>query len=122
MRPQRSQRVHSQPKRFERVLRLCALLIVVNLAFSIAYNAMNNAFPSQACQMNTMIGGSQLSGAFFNLADALAIILFTPLFESVCYPLVGKCKGSHVRLGQKLVTGLLVAALANLIAAWMEVQ
>uniref|UniRef100_A0A7S2IR98 Major facilitator superfamily (MFS) profile domain-containing protein n=1 Tax=Zooxanthella nutricula TaxID=1333877 RepID=A0A7S2IR98_9DINO len=98
------------------------LLIVVNLSFNMGYNAMNNAFPAQACQMNTLIGGTQLNGAFFNFGDALAIIVFTPLFESVCYPAIGKAKGSPVRLGQKLVTGLLVAGVANIVAAIMEVK
>mmetsp|Transcript_11305 Transcript_11305/g.32650 ORF Transcript_11305/g.32650 Transcript_11305/m.32650 type:complete len:652 (-) Transcript_11305:99-2054(-) len=98
------------------------LIIVVNLSYSMAYNAMNNAMPSQACQMNTMFGGAQLNGAFFNLADAIAIVLLTPLFENVAFPLIEHVKGSPVRLGQKICTGLLIAAGANAVAAWMEVR
>jgi len=98
------------------------LIIVVNVSFNLAYNAMNNAFPSQACQMNTLVGGSQLNGAFFNLGDAIAIILFTPLFESIALPLIGRLKRSPVRLGQKICCGLLVAASGNLVAAWLELE
>mmetsp|Transcript_15144 Transcript_15144/g.32662 ORF Transcript_15144/g.32662 Transcript_15144/m.32662 type:complete len:697 (-) Transcript_15144:243-2333(-) len=97
------------------------IIVLINISFNMAYNAMNNAFPSQACQMNTMVGGSQLNGAFFNLADALAIIFFTPLFEKCLYPLIARIKGSHVRLGQKLIAGLITAAIANGAAAYLEV-
>lgn len=98
------------------------LIIVANLASNMAYNAMNNAFPSQACQMNTMLGGSQLNGAFFTLADAIAVVVLTPVFESVVYPLVQRAKGSPVRVGQKLIAGLLIVACANGVAAWLEVS
>jgi len=98
------------------------IIVVVNICFSMAYNAMNNAFPSQACQMNTQFRGSQLNGAFFNLADALAVVFLTPLFESCLYPAIGWMKGSHVRLGQKLVAGMIIASLSNAVAAWMEIK
>merc|ERR1711972_379113 len=57
-----------------------------------------------------------------NLGDAIAIIIFTPLFESVCYPVIARLKGSPLRIGQKLIAGLLVAGSANLFASWMEVR
>ncbi|CAE7884772.1 NPF8.3, partial [Symbiodinium microadriaticum] len=98
------------------------VIIVVNLSFSLCYNSMNNAFPSQACQMDVRLGGGQLNGAFFNIADALAIVVFTPIFESCVYPLIARLKGSPVSLGQKMVTGLLVAAVSNFSAAVLEVK
>lgn len=98
------------------------MLVVVNIAFNLSYNAMNNAFPSAACQMNLLFGGTQLNGAFFNLADAIAIVAFTPIFESCLFPCITRMKGSPVRLGQKIVAGILVAAAANLVAAFIEVQ
>jgi len=98
------------------------LIVVVNLAFNMACNSILVAMPSQACQMNTLLGGSQLNGAFFTMADALAVIILTPLFESVVYPMISKMTGSPVRLGQKLVAGLLVGILANFVAAMLEIQ
>ena len=98
------------------------VIVVVNLSFSLCYNSMNNAFPSQACQMDVRLGGGQLNGAFFNIADALAIVIFTPIFESFVYPLISRLKGSPVRLGQKMVTGLIVAAASNFSAAVLEVK
>merc|ERR1712060_882198 len=102
-------------------LAIVPLLIVVNIGFNLAYNAMNNAFPASACQMNTLLGGEQLNGAFFNIADAIAIIVFTPLFESFLYPVLARMKGSPVRIGQKIVAGLVIAALSNMVAAWLEI-
>merc|ERR1712060_902224 len=92
-------------------LAIVPLLITVNIGFNLAYNAMNNAFPASACQMNTIVGNDQLNGAFYNIADAIAIILFTPLFEAFLYPVLARVKGSPVRLGQKIVAGLVIAAI-----------
>merc|ERR1719446_1362716 len=62
-------------------------ILCINIGFNIAYNAMNNAYPAQACQMDTrLFGGTQLNGAFFTLGDALAIIVLVPFFETVVYP------------------------------------
>eukprot|EP00959_Pyramimonas_sp_CCMP1952_P087143 1823288-Pyramimonas_sp.AAC.1 len=36
-------------------LAIVPLLIVVNIGFNLSYNAMNNAFPASACQMNTLL-------------------------------------------------------------------
>jgi len=103
-------------------LAIVPLLIVVNIGFNLSYNAMNNAFPASACQMNTLLGGKQLNGAFFNIADAIAIIVFTPLFESCLYPAIARVKGSPVRIGQKIIAGLGIAALSNMAAAWLEIR
>merc|ERR1719169_144513 len=50
-------------------------ILCINIGFNIAYNAMNNAYPAQACQMDTIVFGSQINGAFFNLGDAIGIIV-----------------------------------------------
>ena len=98
------------------------MIVVVNISFNLCYNSMNNAFPSQACQMDLRLGSTQLNGAFFNIADAMAIVVFTPLFESCLYPVIGKWKGSPVRLGQKIIAGLVIAAISNIAAAVLEYQ
>lgn len=98
------------------------IIVIVNICYNLCYNAMNNAFPSSACQMNLMLGKSQLNGAFFNLADAVAILVFTPIFETCLFPLLHRLKGSPVRLGQKIITGMLIAAFGNGVAAIQEIQ
>ena len=106
----------------QQTLSAIPMIVVVNLCFSLCYNSMNNAFPSQACQMDVRLAGGQLNGAFYNISDALAIVIFTPIFESCLFPLIGRLKGSPVRLGQKIVAGLIVAAMSNLSAAFLEYQ
>jgi len=98
------------------------MIVIVNIACNLCYNSINNAFPSQACQMDLRIGSMQLNGAFFNIADAFAVLVFTPLFESCLYPVIARMKGSPVRLGQKIVAGLLVACSSNLVAASLEMR
>ena len=97
------------------------VIVVVNIAFNLCYNSMNNAFPSQACQMDLRIGKGQLNGAFFNIADAIAIVVVTPIFESCLYPMVARMKGSNVRLGQMIIAGLIIACISNLAAAVLEI-
>ena len=97
------------------------VIVVVNIAFNLCYNSMDNAFPSQACQMDLRIGKGQLNGAFFNIADAIAIVVVTPIFESCLYPMVARMKGSNVRLGQKIIAGLIIACISNLSAAVLEI-
>eukprot|EP00929_Paragymnodinium_shiwhaense_P064187 TRINITY_DN32130_c0_g1_i1.p1 TRINITY_DN32130_c0_g1~~TRINITY_DN32130_c0_g1_i1.p1 ORF type:complete len:656 (+),score=134.28 TRINITY_DN32130_c0_g1_i1:79-2046(+) len=99
------------------------ILIILNLSFNLAYNAMNNAFASSACEMDLVFGpGQQFNGAFFTLADAMAIVFLAPLFELGLYPLIGKLKGSPVRRSQKIIAGLLVAGASNMSAAWLEMH
>ena len=72
--------------------------------------------------MDLRVGSGQLNGAFFNIADAVVIVVFTPICESCLYPLIARWKGSTVRLGQKIIAGLVVAAISNLVAAVLEIR
>jgi hypothetical protein len=102
-------------------LKTIPLILLINTSFNLCYNSMNAAMPAQACQMNCFLtGNQQLNGAFFNLGDALAIIIFAPLFETCFYPLWARIQGKDVSLGQKLVTGLCAGAVANGVAALFE--
>lgn len=99
------------------------VIVVVNLAFNLCYNSMNAAFPSQACQMDLRVGGKQLNGAFFNIADAVVIVVFTLICESCLYPLMARLSGrKSVSLTQKIILGLVIAAASNLAAAVLEIQ
>ena len=107
-------------KEAQQTLSAIPLIVVVNICFSLCYNSMNNAFPSQACQMDVRLGLSQLNGAFYNVSDALAIVIFTPIFESCLFPVIGRLKGSRVGHGQKIIAGLIIASLSNISAAILE--
>eukprot|EP00931_Biecheleriopsis_adriatica_P124097 TRINITY_DN99193_c0_g1_i1.p1 TRINITY_DN99193_c0_g1~~TRINITY_DN99193_c0_g1_i1.p1 ORF type:complete len:632 (-),score=93.29 TRINITY_DN99193_c0_g1_i1:28-1923(-) len=94
-------------------------IICINVGFNIPYNAMNNAYPAQACQMDTRLLGQQLNGSFFSLGDAFAIIILVPCFESLLYPSLQKWRGPVSR-SAKYSAGFLLAIAANLSAALIE--
>jgi len=97
-------------------------ILCINVGFNIPYNAMNNAYPAQACQMDTrLFGGTQLNGAFFTLGDALAIILLVPFFETVVYPAATRLReGRPVTRWAKYTMGFILAILANASAVVIE--
>merc|ERR1711881_497530 len=97
-------------------------ILCINVGFNIPYNAMNNAYPAQACQMDTrLFGGDQLNGAFFSLGDAAAIIILVPFFENVVWPCVTRLRrGRPVTRWAKYTMGFLLVILANVSAAVIE--
>eukprot|EP00449_Zooxanthella_nutricula_P001880 CAMPEP_0198507316 /NCGR_PEP_ID=MMETSP1462-20131121/12234_1 /TAXON_ID=1333877 /ORGANISM="Brandtodinium nutriculum, Strain RCC3387" /LENGTH=562 /DNA_ID=CAMNT_0044236559 /DNA_START=61 /DNA_END=1745 /DNA_ORIENTATION=+ len=97
-------------------------LIVINVAFGMPVHSVNAAMPSQGCQMNTMVGGSQMNGVFFRLFNGLSVVVFTPVFEAALLPALGRVQGSPIRAGQKLVAGMLLGALGNAAAAALEMR
>ena len=96
------------------------VLLVVNTGFNLLYNCMNGYMQSQACQMDLTIGSSQINGAFFNVADCLAIIITIPLFEHVVYPAIEKAKGSPITRNQKLVGGMIMGTVGVVICVALE--
>jgi len=106
-----------------RTFSIVPMLIVSNIGFSICYNPMNAAMPNQACYMNTFIGGKQVNGNFYGAADAITIILLTPVFEYCVFPLWQRLQsGKHIKLGHKLIAGMIAVFAANAAAAWIEIQ
>lgn len=95
-------------------------IICINVGFNIPYNAMNNAYPAQACQMDTRLFGQQLNGSFFSLGDAFGIILLVPLYEKVIFPAIRRYRGYHLNRSTKYVLGFSFAIAANLSAALLE--
>jgi len=95
-------------------------IVCINLGFNVPYNAMNNAYPAQACQMNTVVFGSQLNGAFFTLGDAAAIIIFVPIIEMLVYPALARCRGREATRTEKYTAGFTFCILANVVAAVIE--
>lgn len=96
-------------------------ILCVNVGFNIPYNAMNNAYPAQACQMDTRLFGRQINGAFFTLGDAFAIIVFVPILEQCVFPaLRRRRRGRAVTRREKYTCGFALVILANLSAAFLE--
>jgi dipeptide/tripeptide permease len=97
-------------------------IVCINLGFNVPYNAMNNAYPAQACQMNTVVFGKQLNGAFFTLGDALAIIIVVPIVEMLVYPALARCRGREATRTEKYTAGFGFCILANVIACVIEYE
>lgn len=74
--------------------------------------------------MDTRLGSdadaTQLSGATFNLADSLAIILFTPVIDRFAIPYVERYIGRRVSLNMKIYAGIAFAIGSQLVAAVIE--
>mmetsp|Transcript_64790 Transcript_64790/g.118332 ORF Transcript_64790/g.118332 Transcript_64790/m.118332 type:complete len:551 (+) Transcript_64790:138-1790(+) len=98
-------------------------LIVGNVAFAILYNTMLTVFYSQSCQMDTRIwrgSAMQISGAFFNLADCIGVILFTPVVSNFCLPYAERLLGRPVTLDMKVYAGMACAMSSQLVAMVLE--
>lgn len=107
----------------KKVLRLVPQLLLINIGFNIPYNAMNNAYPALACQMDLRLPWNdsvQLNGAFTNLGDCLAIIVGVPIIESCIYPMIEKRRGRAIPRKAKYIIGFLLACLANGVAIIIE--
>jgi len=99
-------------------LRVMPTLAAVNLAFNSVYNCMAFWFQEQACLMDVRIGSWQLNGSFFNVADGLAIVLFTPPLMNHFNPWLERRFGLN-RHG-KLLLGCALAASSVLWAIQLE--
>lgn len=102
-------------------------LMITNLGFNMCYNAMNTTMPNQACYMNLyslpfLFGSNQANGNLYASADALAIVLLTPVFEYCIFPVWKRCRGGKsVQLSHKIVLGLIFVIIANSLAAVLEI-
>jgi len=105
------------------VVRLVPQLLLINIGFNIPYNAMNNAYPALACQMDLRLPWNeqtQLNGAFTNLGDCLAIIIGVPIIEAIIYPCLEKRRGRAIPRKAKYILGFTFAILANLVSIVIE--
>eukprot|EP00438_Fugacium_kawagutii_P011616 Skav216072 [mRNA] locus=scaffold389:302616:304726:- [translate_table: standard] len=112
-----------EPDGVTRCLDVVPMIIVGNVTFNVLYNTMFSLFYSQACQMDTRIGGRgmQLSGAFFNLGSSFAVIIFTPLLERLILPAAEKMLGP-VSSRMKVLFGISLAISSQIVAAGLELQ
>lgn len=111
----------------KRVFGMVPQLLLLNIGFNIPYNAMNNGYPTLACQMDVRLPwtGSdghrhQLNGAFCNLGDCFAIIIGIPIIESLIYPMLEKRQGKGISRRSKYICGFLLVCLANGTAILIE--
>lgn len=103
-----------------KTMALVPQLLLINLGFNICYNAMNNAYPAQACQMDLRVFGTQLNGAFASLGDCIAILVGVPIIEGCIFPFLEKRRGKHISRRSKYISGFIIAILANGSAVGVE--
>jgi len=103
-------------------LRVLPVLFTGNFSFGALYNSMQFWYQLQACQMDLRVGSNdfQLSGSFFNIADCLAIVVFTPLLVDWVNPVLEKGFGGHLTHGIKFGMGMLIAGVSVLTAVRLE--
>ena len=72
-----------------KTLPLVPQMLIINTGFNVYYNAMNNAYPSQACQMSIYFfgGGVQFNGAITNFGVCIATIVGVPIVEGCIFPI-----------------------------------
>lgn len=107
----------------KRVVRLVPQMLLVNIGFNIPYNAMNNAYPALACQMDLQLPwdkSTQLNGAFTNLGDCMAIIIGVPIIESCIYPVLERSRGRAIPRKAKYIVGFMFAIAANVVSIVIE--
>eukprot|EP00928_Gymnodinium_smaydae_P093966 TRINITY_DN7837_c0_g1_i1.p1 TRINITY_DN7837_c0_g1~~TRINITY_DN7837_c0_g1_i1.p1 ORF type:complete len:315 (+),score=45.58 TRINITY_DN7837_c0_g1_i1:1092-2036(+) len=106
-------------------LGIVPLNLCVQTCFMLCYNSMEEAFPLQACQMDCRTPGSDVifNGAQLNLFNSAGIILGAPILEIFVYPMGARFSSrKECRIGMKLVGGLAVVALSNIVAALLEMR
>lgn len=98
------------------------MILVANTIFNFAYTMMIGPFLSQSCQMDLRFGtgGQQVSGAFFNLGDSLAIIAFIPVIEGALYPWLERHRLQPLSPESKMLGGFFWAALAMVAGVVIE--
>mmetsp|Transcript_91429 Transcript_91429/g.279818 ORF Transcript_91429/g.279818 Transcript_91429/m.279818 type:complete len:578 (-) Transcript_91429:19-1752(-) len=103
------------------------VLLTGNLFFNILQSTISSVFLSEACQMDTRSNrddfsptGFQYNGDFFRLANPFAIIVVTPLLDTVIYPTIRRATGRSVSIGAKIVAGFSFAIGGQLAAAAIE--
>jgi len=102
-------------------LRVLPTMISASLAFNALYNCSSFWFQQQACQMNLVVNGFQLSGSFFNVADCVAIVFLTPVILKHVNPALSRTFGGFSRHG-KLMLGCALAAVSVFWSAYLEVS
>jgi dipeptide/tripeptide permease len=100
-------------------LSLVPVLITANMAFNALYNSMQFWYQQQACQMDLrmpFLGGGQLAGSFFMIADCIAIVVATPIAIGWLNPMLERSSagrfGHMTKYGLGMAFGIASVALA----------
>ena len=85
------------------------------------YSQMSTTFQNQGCQMNLDLGTTKIPVSALNMFDTIAILLLIPVFDMKIYPFF-KSIGQPLSMLFKIGLGFVFAALAMLVAAFVEIS
>lgn len=107
------------------LLKLIPVCLTSQIAGLTAQTVMSVWYANQACQMDVRVffagNDVELSGAFFNIADCLAIIALTPVVLSWVDPAVERVIGRRLDYAHKIYIGTALGMLSMLAAAKLEI-
>eukprot|EP00746_Dinoflagellata_sp_MGD_P038352 gnl/MRDRNA2_/MRDRNA2_192288_c0_seq1.p1 gnl/MRDRNA2_/MRDRNA2_192288_c0~~gnl/MRDRNA2_/MRDRNA2_192288_c0_seq1.p1 ORF type:complete len:324 (-),score=37.84 gnl/MRDRNA2_/MRDRNA2_192288_c0_seq1:72-956(-) len=110
------------------MLRLVPILIPAQLSIGSLMNCMMFYYQHQACQMDVRAPWSdpldphpmQLNGSMYNIADCLAIIVFTPIVVMMVIPALEWVRGTQLGFGSRYTVGVSLGTASVLSAAVLE--
>jgi len=110
------------------MLRLVPIIIPAQLSIGSLMNCMMFYYQHQACQMDVRAPWAdplepnprQFNGSMYNIADCLAIIVFTPIVVMVVIPAVEWVRGAPLGFGSRYIVGVSLGTASVLSAAILE--
>jgi len=102
------------------LLKLMPVIVTGQLGGLMAQTVMQVWYQNQACQMDLRMGSFQFSGAFFNIADCIIIVVGTPVAINVINPALEWVSGRKMSYAIKLYIGVACGVLAMLTAVFLE--
>lgn len=101
------------------IVRLVPFLAVMIPYWGI-YGQTKTAFQIQGCQMDLNLGSFQFPVSTMNIFNNITILALVPLFEKFLYPYI-KSKGYDLTMLRKIGLGFVLAILAMVVAALVEI-
>eukprot|EP00117_Sycon_ciliatum_P045893 scpid51422/ scgid2193/ Solute carrier family 15 member 1; Intestinal H(+)/peptide cotransporter; Oligopeptide transporter, small intestine isoform; Peptide transporter 1 len=101
-------------------LRVIFLLLPVPIFWTL-FDQTGSRWTLQAKRMNGRIGGIVIEPDLMQSANSAMILLFIPLFDFIIYPVLRRCH-LPMRPLQRMSSGMLLAALSFVIAAFVQIR
>jgi dipeptide/tripeptide permease len=111
------------------MLRLVPILIPAQLCFGALMNCMMFYYQHQACQMDVRVPWAdpldpkptQLNGSIYNVADCLAVVMFTPIVIILIMPAIERVQGRPLDFGFRYTVGVILGSASVFFAGIIEI-
>ncbi|TPX54266.1 hypothetical protein SeMB42_g00363 [Synchytrium endobioticum] len=95
-------------------------LITPTLLFWTGFDQKDSTWQNTYEQMNPNWGGIHIDAAMNGNLNPIFIVLLTPVFSYVVYPWIEKKRGGNFKLLDRMIYGMLLAAIAFIIVALIQ--